>query len=71
VETLESSELGALGCAMAASVADGQYQDLAAASSAMVRIKQRYEHQSALAGIYDRKYKRFRQFSDQLDALWE
>jgi len=71
VETLESSELGALGCAMAASVADGHYQDLAAASHAMVRVKQRYEPQSALAGIYDRKYRRFRQFSEQLDTLWE
>jgi len=71
VETLESSELGALGCAMAASVADGHYQDLAAASHAMVRVKQRYEPQSALADLYERKYQRFRQFSEQLDALWE
>lgn len=71
VEILDSKELGALGCAMAAAVATGKYADLPAAGQAMVRVKKRFEPNDALADIYDEKYARYVRIADKLEDIWQ
>ena len=71
VEIIDTRELGALGCAMAASVASGMYPDLKVAAGYMVRIKDRLEPDSQKKAAYDRKYALFVQVSQALDGLWK
>lgn len=71
VETLECSELGALGCAMAASVSTGKYADFSEATQAMVRVKRRFEPDPATAEIYQRKFSQYKKASEQLDSFWK
>ena len=41
IEIIDTRELGAMGCAMAAGVAIGMFQDFKEAAKSMVRIKKR------------------------------
>lgn len=70
VEIIDTKELGALGCAMAASVASGVYRDLHEAARHMVRVKERLEPDPQKKSAYDRKYSLFVRASQALDGLW-
>jgi L-xylulokinase len=71
VELVEASELGTLGCAMAAAVVAGLYPDLRAAAVGMSAVSQRLEPDGSLAAIYQRKYLRYLRVAAALDPLWE
>lgn len=70
VETVETEELGTLGCAMAAAVATGACPDLAAAAQRMVRTKARIQPDPAASAIYRRKYQQYKQVVAALAPLW-
>lgn len=71
VETVLASEPGALGCAMSAAVASGTYKDLREAAAHMVKLGSRIESDSALAGLYLKKYKLYKDIADSLDHTWK
>ncbi len=71
VEIVETKELGALGCAMAAAVAAGEYKNLGEAARQMVHIKARVEPDPATYAAYDKKYALYRKVSGALEGLWK
>lgn len=71
VEIVDTNELGALGCAMAAAVASGEYKDLKEAANSMVKIKRRIEPDPKNIPIYEKKYELYKQVSGALDGLWK
>ena len=71
VETVAAGETGALGCAITAAVATGEYPDLNAAIANMTAVARRYEPDPAVTGIYDRKYRLYCRTLEQLDGLWD
>ncbi len=71
VEIVDTKELGALGCAMAASVASGEYKDLKEAAQKMVKIKCRLEPNRENALIYKQKYDLYKKVSGALDNVWK
>ena len=70
VETVEANETGALGCAIAAAVATGEYPDLESAVENMTGVSRRFEPNVTNSEIYDRKYKLYCRTIDCLDGLW-
>jgi L-xylulokinase len=70
VEIVDTSELGALGCAMAAAVAAGVYENLPQAAGRMSRIKCRIEPDRSSMAIYEKKFAAYKKVSAALDALW-
>jgi L-xylulokinase len=72
IETVTGvKELGALGCAMAASVAAGVYKDYNEAAAAMVRIAPPVAPDPSKAGIYRKKYEKYRAVCEALNAVWD
>jgi L-xylulokinase len=71
VEIIDTRELGALGCAMAAAVASGEYKDLKEAAQSMVKIKCRLEPNAANVPLYDTKYKLYKKVTGALDDIWK
>jgi len=71
VEIIDTKELGALGCAMAAAVAAGEYRDLKEAAQSMVKIKCRLEPDPKNMPIYENKYRLYKKVSGVLDGLWK
>jgi L-xylulokinase len=71
VEIVDTKELGALGCAMAAAVASGEYKDLKEAAQNMVKIKHRLEPNHENAVIYKQKYNLYKKVSGALDNVWK
>lgn len=70
IETVNVKEAGALGCAIAASVASGDYATIEEAANAMCHITNRIEPNKAKADIYRRKYDLYLKTIDALDGLW-
>ena len=70
VETVEANETGALGCAIAAAVATGEYPDLRTAVEGMTCVSRRFEPDPSVAGLYDRKYALYCRTVECLDGLW-
>jgi L-xylulokinase len=70
VETIDVKELGALGCAMAAAIAAGEFRDYGEAVAAMVRIKARVEPDPAARKIYAAKYEKYAAIRDALAGVW-
>ena len=70
VETVEANETGALGCAVAAAVATGEYPDLRSAVEGMTTVSRRFEPDEQRAAVYDRKYALYCKTVDCLDGLW-
>jgi len=65
------SELGILGCAMAASVAVGIYSDYEEAAVHMVCINEPVMPDIKRHAIYNVKYQRYRTIVDALDTVWD
>ena len=70
VEPVEANETGALGCAIAAAVATGEYPDLFTAVEGMTSVSRRFEPDPGRIGIYDRKYALYCKTIECLDGLW-
>ncbi|MDO4547743.1 MAG: FGGY-family carbohydrate kinase [Clostridia bacterium] len=70
VETVAANETGALGCAMSAAVACGDYASLYDAAKAMCRVTKRFEPDEAALKAYDGKYDRYQRAIKALDAFW-
>lgn len=71
METIAAKELGALGCAMAAAVAAGEFRDYAEAVSAMTRIQRNIEPNPQTAEIYRRKYEKYTAVRTALSGIWD
>lgn len=70
IETVNVKEAGALGCAIAASVAAGDYENIEQAAKAMCHIGRRIEPNKEKFDIYRRKYALYLKTIDSLDGLW-
>ncbi|OQY32541.1 MAG: carbohydrate kinase [Spirochaetaceae bacterium 4572_59] len=70
VETIDTEELGALGCAMAAAVTAGEYSDLQNAATFMVAINNRFEPDREKTESYRKKYEHYKKVSSSLNGLW-
>lgn len=72
IETVSGvKELGALGCAMAASVAAGVYRDYQEAASKMVRVNAPVLPDMEKNAIYERKFKTYTALTQALDTVWD
>ncbi|MDR1338627.1 MAG: carbohydrate kinase [Prevotellaceae bacterium] len=67
VETPAGSELGALGAAMAASVATKYYSDFTQAVNAMTAIDKRYSPNPEYTAVYRKKYQAYRELICRLN----
>ena len=70
IEVIEVDELGALGCAMSAAIAAGEYQDYQHAAQGMVKVKKKIQPNKRQKAIYDQKYSAYRKVVDALDGVW-
>ena len=70
VETVVAQEAGALGCAIAAASAVGEYPSLDAAIKSMTEIREAVMPNKALAEQYDKKYHLYVRTIECLDGLW-
>ena len=66
----DGTELGALGAAIAASVACGCHPSYQEAIAAMVRFSRRQQPNPARRDIYEAKYQRYGKLVDALDPFW-
>ncbi len=71
IETIDAKEVGALGCAIAASVACGVQPDIDAAVDAMVRVAERFEPNPEAARSYEKRYQAYCKVAVCLDDVWE
>ena len=70
IEIIESRELGAMGCAMAAGVASGEFGSFKEAAKAMVRVKKRFEPNFDAVPVYEHKYAYYKQVSAAVEGCW-
>lgn len=70
VEYFRVKEPGALGSAIAASVAGGVYRDYPEATAHMVHAAGRVEPNPGRAAVYQRKYEKYQAVRDALDTVW-
>lgn len=71
VESVKAKETGALGCAIAAAVAAGEYDFLDIAVSAMSEIGQRREPNPETFKYYDNRYHLYQTIIDGLNPIWD
>ena len=70
VEVIDTAELGALGCAMAAAVMAGDYPALRAAAGGMVRVRERVEPDLEKTAAYREKRRAYRKVAQALEPVW-
>jgi len=70
IEVIDVDELGALGCAMSASIATGIYSGYEDAAKSMVKVKYRTEPDNSRKDVYKRKYKTYKKAVATLNELW-
>lgn len=71
IEVIDIDELGALGCAMSATIAAGEYNDYKEAAKNMVKVKYRVEPNHEKKSIYEKKYRNYHKVIDALDHVWK
>ncbi len=71
VQTVDTAELGALGCALAASVASGTYSSLEEATSQMVNLGPIIEPQTKNSAIYRDKFALYESVAGALEPTWK
>jgi len=71
VQTIDTSELGALGCAMAAAVASGIYKDLPEAAAHMVHVGETHQPDLANSAIYRDKFALYESVGAALEPTWK
>lgn len=71
VDTLASEEGPALGAAMLAAVANGEYADVAEAAQAIVKVTDTVEPDAELAALYEKRYQTFRGIYPKLKELFQ
>ena len=64
------TELGALGAAMSAGVAVGEFDSYEAAAGAMVSFARTQEPNAELAELYEKKYARYMKILDLMQDQW-
>jgi L-xylulokinase len=70
MEIPAGTELGALGAAIAASVAGGIHRDFPTAVRAMARVARRYEPNRKMKDLYAGRYDQYRRAVQSLDGFW-
>ncbi len=71
VDTLANEEGPALGGAMLAAVANGEYKDVAEAADAIVKVTATEEPDAELAAKYEKRYQTFRSIYPQLKGVFQ
>ncbi len=71
VDTLASEEGPALGGAMLAAVANGEYASVAEAAAAIVKVIDTVEPDAELAALYEKRYETFREIYPKLRELFQ
>ena len=71
IETTDTNELGSLGCAMAAAVAAGLYENLAEAAKVMVKFKETIYPNKENIETYEKKYELYKNVAETLDETWK
>lgn len=69
LEVVTTKELGALGCAMAAAVSIGEYQDYSDAAQAMVSVKETIQPNMEMHEKYRKKYERYQKLATLFSQL--
>jgi len=70
IEVVKVKELGALGCAMVASVASGEYKDIKTASDKMTSFDKIIYPNLQNKKIYDLKFERYKRIYNALEQFW-
>lgn len=70
IEVSDSTEIGALGCAICAATAAGRHADLEVAVQAMTRMARSYEPDEKYAVVYRQKYELFLEMKNALQPHW-
>jgi L-xylulokinase len=70
IEGISARELGALGAAICAGVACGQFSSFEKGVEAMVRVSRRVEPDAEKRDIYEKKYARYRATIGALEQVW-
>lgn len=71
IEFVEIDETGAFGCALAVSVAVGDYKDLHEAAEKMCAVSGTVLPRREYKEIYEKKYRLYRRTIECLDPLWD
>lgn len=71
VETVKVKEIGALGCAMAAFVAAGIYENYEAAAQVMVHISEKVLPNPEMTKIYEGKFEKYMAINHALNTVWD
>ncbi len=71
IETVAVNETGALGCAIAAATAVGEYASVQEAASVMCPIGERVMPDPKAQACYDERYALYRKIIDSLDGMWD
>lgn len=71
IEVLDADETGALGCAIAAAAAVGDYPSVEAAARSMCRIAKRVMPDQGNVEVYNQKYALYCKTVDSLHGVWD